>query len=143
MWDEFRTLDTRRQELVTLLEEMEEREAIACEKADRIENKVFRLTRKYGRLVQDKEETEEWIAEVENLDGGTPEERRRKTNAREALEAIMREIRQLSARACALDEERWHWRAEELKAEDGQGELEEGIERLRAELEAVLARGCD
>jgi hypothetical protein len=70
MWDEFRTLDTRRQELVSLLEEMEEREAIACEKADRIEKKVFSLTRKYGRLVQDKEETKEWLAEVENLGGG-------------------------------------------------------------------------
>ena len=125
MWDEFRTIDTRRQELVTLLEEMEEREAIACEKADRVEKKVFRLTRKYGRLVQEKEE---WMAEVKNLAGGIPEERRRKTNAREALEAIMNEIRQLAARTCELDKERWHWRAEELKAEDGQGELEEGIE---------------
>jgi chromosome segregation ATPase len=143
MWDEFRTLYTRRQELATLLEEMEEREAIACERADRIEKKVFRLTRKYGRLLQDKEETEEWIAEGENLGGGTPEERKRKTNARQALEAIMREIRQLSARACALDEKRWRWRSEELKAEDGQYKLEENIERLRAELEAVLARGCD
>ena len=55
----------------------------------------------------------------------------------------MREIRQLSARACALDEKRWRWRSEELKAEDGQYKLEENIERLRAELEAILARGCD
>jgi hypothetical protein len=39
----------------------------------------------------------------------------------------MREIRQLSARACALDEKRWRWRLEEHKAEDRQYELEENM----------------
>ena len=140
MWSEFRKIDTRRQGLVTLREEMEEREAIACEKADRVEKEVFRMTRKYGRLVQEKEE---WMAEAKNLAEGTPDERRRKKIAREALKAIMNEIHQLAARTYELDKERWHYRAEELRAEDGQGELEEGIERLRAELEEILARGCD
>ena len=143
MWDEFRALDTRRQELTKLLDKLEDREADSCERADRIDRKVFRLTRKYGRLLQDKEETEEWVAEVENLGGETPEERKRKRNARQALEAIMREIHQLSARASALDEKRWRWRYEEHKAEDGQYEIGENIERLKADLEAVLAGGGD
>jgi chromosome segregation ATPase len=143
MWDEFRALDTRRQELTKLLDKLEDREADSCERADRIDRKLFRLTKKYGRLLQDKEETEEWVAEVENLGGETPEERKRKRNARQALEAIMREIHQLSARASALDEKRWRWRYEEHKAEDGQYEIGENIERLKADLEAVLAGGGD
>jgi hypothetical protein len=88
MWDEFRALDNRRQELTTLLEEMEEREAVACERADRIERKVFRLTRKYGRLLQDKEETEEWIAEVENLGGGL----RRSGNGRRMRDKLWKQL---------------------------------------------------
>ena len=55
----------------------------------------------------------------------------------------MREIRQLSARASALDEKRWRWRYEEHKAEDEQYKIEENIERLKADLEAVLAGGSD
>jgi hypothetical protein len=89
-----------------LLDKLVDREADACENTDRIDMRVIRLTRKYGRLLQDKEEAEEWIADVENLGVDTPEERKRERerNARQALEAIMREIHQLSARASALDE---------------------------------------
>ena len=106
MWEAFRALDNRRQELTKLLDKLVDREADACEKTDRIDMRVICLTRKYGRLLQDKEEAEEWIADVENLGVDTPEERKRERerNARQALEAIMREIHQLSARASALDE---------------------------------------
>jgi hypothetical protein len=37
MWSKFRKIDTQRQQLVTSLKEMEDQEAFACEKADRVE----------------------------------------------------------------------------------------------------------
>ena len=143
MWEAFRVLDKRRQELTKLLDKLVDREADACERADRIDMRVIRLTKKYRRLLQDKEEAEEWVADVENLGVDTPEERKRERNARQSLEAIRREIHQLSARASALDEKRWRWRYREHKAEEEQYKLEENIERLKVDLEAVLAEGGD
>ena len=93
MWAEFRELDRQRQELSIRL--------------DKLDKKVFRLTRKYKRLLQDEEETEEWVAEVEILGTDSTGKSQRENNARQALEAIRREIRQLSVKASALDEKRW------------------------------------
>ena len=59
------------------------------------------------------------------------------------MEAIRREIRQLSVKASALDEKRWRWRFEEHKAEEEQYELGDRIDKLKAALERVLAEGGD
>ena len=59
------------------------------------------------------------------------------------MEAIRREIRQLSVKASALDEKRWRWRFREHKAEEEQYELEDSIDKLKAALERVLAEGGD
>ena len=76
MWEEFRELDRQRQELNRRLDRLVDREADACERADLIDTRVFRLTRKYKRLLQDEEETEEWVAEVESLGTDTPGKRK-------------------------------------------------------------------
>ena len=59
------------------------------------------------------------------------------------MEAIRRDIHQLSARASALDEKRWRWRYREHKAEEEQYGLEESIDQLKVDLERVLAEGGD
>jgi hypothetical protein len=56
MWRKFRKADTQRQQLATSMEDMEEQEAFACERADRAEKEVIRLTKKFGRLVREKGE---------------------------------------------------------------------------------------
>ena len=56
MWSKFRKVDTQQQQLATAMEDMEEHEAFACERADKAEKKVIRLTKKFGRLVREKGE---------------------------------------------------------------------------------------
>ena len=141
MWEAFRVLDEQIQMLTMLWDGLVDREADACKLADLIDLRVIRLTKKYKRLLQD--EAEEWVADVESLGVDTPRERKRESNAREALETIRKEIRQLSARARALDEKRWLWRHREHKFEDGQYGLEESIDQLKVDLERVLLEGSD
>ena len=143
MWEAFRVLDKQRQELTKLLDRLVDREADACKRADLIDMRGIRLTKKYRRLLQDEAEAEEWVADVESLGVDTPEERKRESDARQALEAIRRDIHQLSAKASALDEKRWRWRYREHKAEEEQYGLEENIDQLKADLERVLAEGGD
>ena len=73
----------------------------------------------------------------------TPRERKRESDARQALEAIRRDIHQLSTRASALDEKRWLWRYREHESEEGQYGLEESIDQLKVDLERGLAEGGD
>ena len=143
MWEKFRVLD-RRSQLPTMLRDgLVDREADTCKLADLIDLRVIRLTNKYKRLLQDEAEAEEWVSDVESLGVDTPRERKRESDARQALEAIRRDIQQLSARASALDEKRWLWRYREHEFEDGQYGLEESIDQLKVDLERVLAEGGD
>jgi hypothetical protein len=57
MWRKFRKVDTQRQQLATSMEDMEEQEAFACERADLMEKEVIRRTKKFGRLVREKGES--------------------------------------------------------------------------------------
>ena len=57
MWKKFREIDTERQQLVASLRDWEEQEALACERADQVEEEVVRLTKEYGRLAREKGET--------------------------------------------------------------------------------------
>ena len=114
---------------------------MACERADQVEKEVVRLTKKYGCLAREKEE---WMEEARNLAGENKNgrgRRKKKKIAREALRQIVEEIHQLAARTSELNRERSHYRAEEIRAEDGQGELGDAIERLRDQLEEILAKG--
>ena len=138
MWEAFRALDRQRQELNKRLDRLD-----ACKRADLIDMRVIHLTIKYKRLVQDEEEAEEWVADVESLGVDSPGERKRENDARQALEAIRRDIRQLSAKASALDDKRWRWRFREHKAAEEQYELEDCIDKLKVALERVLVEGGD
>ena len=90
MWEAFRVLDEQIQMLTMLRDGLVDREADACKLADLIDLRVIRLTKKYKRLLQDEAEAEEWVADVESLGIDTPRERKRESNAREALETIER-----------------------------------------------------
>ena len=83
------------------------------------------------------------VADVESLGVDTPKEKKREIDAREALAVTQREIRQLSARARALDEKRWLWRQKEHQFEEGQYGLEESIDQLKEDMERVLSEGAD
>ena len=143
MWEAFRVLDEQIQMLTMLRDSLVDREADTCKLADLIDMRVIRLTKKYKRLLQDEAEAEEWVADVESLGIDTPRERKRESNAREALVTIRKEIHQLSARARALDEKRWLWRQKEHHFEEGQYGLEESIDQLKVDLERVLSEGAD
>ena len=56
MWSKFRKVDTQRQQLALSLEEMEDQEVFACEKADWAGEEEVRLTKKFGRLAREKGE---------------------------------------------------------------------------------------
>ena len=143
MWKTFRVLDEQMQMLSLHRDSLEDREAGACQLADLIDMRVIHLTKKYKRLLQDEDEAEGWVADVESLGVKTPREKKRESNAREALAAIRKEIRQLSARAHALDEKRWLWRQKEHQFEEGQYVLEESIDQLKEDMERVLSEGAD
>ena len=143
MWEVFRVLDEQIQSLSGLRECLVEREADACAAADRIDQRVIRLTKKYKRLLQDRTEAEEWVADVALLGVDTLREKKRENDAQMVLQTIRKEIIQLTVRVRALDEKRWLWRYREHSCEDGQYELEESIDQLKMDLERVLSEGCD
>ena len=81
MWEAFRVLDRQRQKLTMLRDGLVDREADACKRADLIDMRVFRLTKKYKRPLQDEAEAEEWVADVESLGVDTSGERKRESDA--------------------------------------------------------------
>ena len=81
MWEAFRVLDEQIQSLSGLWECLVEREADACAAADCIDQRVIQLTKKYKRLLQDKTEAEEWVADVALLGVDTLREKKRENDA--------------------------------------------------------------
>ena len=119
-----------------------EQEADACAAADRLDRRVYSLTRKYEHLREERIEAEEWVADVALLGVDTQRERERESNAQTMLQTIRKEIVELCVRARALDDKRWLYRYREHYCEDGQYELESTIDRLKVDLEGILSEGC-
>ena len=115
-----------------------EQEADACEAADRLDLKVFSLTRKYERL---RTEAEQWVADIAREGLSSLRNKGGEDNAQRMLQTVREEIRQLCVRARKLDDKRWLFRYNEHYCEDGQYELEDTIDRMKADLEKILAQG--
>ena len=141
MWAAFRELDQKIRSLSELRDYLVEQEAEACAAADRMDLRVYSLTRKYKRLRKDRTEAEEWVADVARLGVSSLRERGRENNAQMMLQTIRKEIIELCVRARALDDKRWLYRYSEHYCEDGQYELEDTIDRLKADLESILSQG--
>ena len=141
MWAAFRELDRKIRSLSEIRDYLVEQEAEACAAADRIDLRVYSLTRKYERLREERIEAEEWVADVARLGVSSLRERGRENNAQMMLQTIRKEIIELCGRARALDDKRWLYRYSEHYCEDGQYELEDTIDRLKADLESILSQG--
>ena len=115
-----------------------EQEADACEAADRLDLRVHSLTRKYERL---RTEAEQWVADIAREGVSSLRDRGRENNAQMMLQTVRKEIRQLCVRARTLDDKRWLFRYNEHYCEDGQYELEDTIDRLKADVEKILSQG--
>ena len=142
MWVAFRELDQKIRSFSELRGCLVEQEADACAAADRIDLRVFSLNRKYDRLMRERTEAEEWVADVALLGVDTQRERERESNALKMLQTIHEDIVKLCVRARALDDKRWLYRYREHYCENGQYELESTIDRLKADLESILYEGC-
>ena len=141
MWTAFRALDQKIQSFTELRDHLVELEADACATADRLDLRVHGFTRRYERLLEDRVEAEEWVADVALLGVDTQRERERESNAQMMLETIRREITELCVRARALDDERWLHRYREHFSEERQYEIEDVIDQLKIDLEIILAEG--
>ena len=138
MWAAFRELDRKIRSLSEVRDYLVEQEADACEAADRLDLRVHSLTRKYERL---RTEAEQWVADIAREGVSSLRDRGRENNAQMMLQTIRKEIRQLCVRARTLDDKRWLFRYNEHYCEDGQYELEDTIDRLKADLEKILSEG--
>ena len=138
MWAAFRELDRKIRSLSEVRDYLVEQEADACEAADRLDLRVHSLTRKYERL---RTEAEQWVADIAREGVSSLRDRGRENNAQMMLQTIRKEIRQLCVRARTLDDKRWLFRYNEHYCEDGQYELEDTIDRLKADLEKILSQG--
>ena len=138
MWTAFRELDRKIRSLSEVRDYLVEQEADACEAADRLDLKVHSLTRKYERL---RTEAEQWVADIAREGVSSLRDRGRENNAQMMLQTIRKEIRQLCVRARTLDDKRWLFRYNEHYCEDGQYELEDTIDRLKADVEKILSEG--
>ena len=142
MWVAFRELDQKIQSFTELRDRLVEQEADACAAADRLDLRVYSLTRKYEHLREERIEAEEWVADVALLGVDTQRERERENNAQMMLQTIRKEYVELCVRARALDDKRWLHRYREHYCEDCQYELENTIDRLKVDLESILSEGC-
>ena len=138
MWTAFRELDRKIRSLSEVRDYLVEQEADACEAADRLELKVHSLTRKYERL---RTEAEQWVADIAREGLSSLRNKGGENNAQMMLQTVREEIRQLCVRARTLDDKRWLFRYNEHYCEDGQYELEDTIDRLKADLEKILSQG--
>ena len=138
MWAAFRELDRKIRSLSEVRDYLVEQEADACEAADRLDLRVHSLTRKYERL---RTEAEQWVADIAREGVSSLRDRGRENNAQMMLQTIRKEIRQLCVRARTLDDKRWLFRYNEHYCEDGQYELEDTIDRLKADVEKILSQG--
>ena len=73
MWVAFRELDQKIRSFSELRGCLVEQEADACAAADRLDLRVFSLNRKYDRLMKERTEAEEWVADVALLGVDTHE----------------------------------------------------------------------
>ena len=138
MWAAFRELDRKIRSLSEVRDYLVEQEADACEAADRLDLRVHSLTRKYERL---RTEAEQWVADIAREGVSSLRDRGKENNAQMMLQTIRKEIRQLCVRARTLDDKRWLFRYNEHYCEDGQYELEDTIDRLKADVEKILSQG--
>ena len=138
MWAAFRELDRKIRSLSEVRDYLVEQEADACEAVDRLDLRVHSLTRKYERL---RTEAEQWVADIAREGVSSLRDRGRENNAQMMLQTVRKEIRQLCVRARTLDDKRWLFRYNEHYCEDGQYELEDTIDRLKADVENILSQG--
>ena len=138
MWAAFRELDRKIRSLSEVRDYLVEQEADACEAADRLDLRVHSLTRKYERL---RTEAEQWVADIAREGLSSLRNKGGEDNAQRMLQTVREEIRQLCVRARKLDDKRWLFRYNEHYCEDAQYELEDKIDRMKADLEKILAQG--
>ena len=138
MWAAFRELDRKIRSLSKVRDYLVEQEADACEAADRLDLRVHSLTRKYERL---RTEAEQWVADIAREGLSSLRNKGGENNAQMMLQTVREEIRQLCVRARKLDDKRWLFRYNEHYCEDGQYELEDTIDRLKADVEKILSEG--
>ena len=138
MWAAFRELDRKIRSLSEVRDYLVEQEADACEAADRLDLRVHSLTRKYERL---RTEAEQWVADIAREGVSSLRDKGGENNAQMMLQTVREEIRQLCVRARTLDDKRWLFRYNEHYCEDGQYELEDTIDRLKADVEKILSEG--
>ena len=138
MWAAFRELDRKIRSLSEVRDYLVEQEADACEAADRLDLRVHSLTRKYERL---RTEAEQWVADIAREGLSSLRNKGGENNAQMMLQTVREEIRQLCVRARKLDDKRWLFRYNEHYCEDGQYELEDTIDRLKADVEKILSQG--
>ena len=138
MWAAFCELDRKIRSLSEVRDYLVEQEADACEAADRLDLRVHSLTRKYERL---RTEAEQWVADIAREGLSSLRNKGGENNAQMMLQTVREEIRQLCVRARTLDDKRWLFRYNEHYCEDGQYELEDTIDRLKADVEKILSQG--
>ena len=138
MWAAFCELDRKIRSLSEVRDYLVEQEADACEAADRLDLRVHSLTRKYERL---RTEAEQWVADIAREGLSSLRNKGGENNAQMMLQTVREEIRQLCVRARTLDDKRWLFRYNEHYCEDGQYELEDTIDRLKADVENILSQG--
>ena len=141
MWTAFRELDRKIRSLSELRGYLEVQEGVANAAADRVDQRVYSLGRKFDRLMDDRTEVEAWLTDIVRGGVSSLRDTERADNARRMLQLINREVLAICERARALDDRRWLFRFSEHYCESGQYSLEETIERLQADLENIVFQG--
>ena len=141
MWTAFRELDRKIRSLSELRGYLEVQEGVANAAADRVDQRVYSLGRKFNRLMDDRTEAEAWLTDIVRGGVSSLRDTERADNARRMLQLINREVLAICERARALDDRRWLFRFSEHYCESGQYSLEETIERLQSDLENIMSQG--
>ena len=134
MWTAFRELDRKIRSLSELRGYLEVQEGVANAAADRVDQRVYSLGRKFDRLMDDRTEAEAWLTDIVRGGVSSLRDTERADNARRMLQLINREVLAICERARALDDRRWLFRFSEHYCE-------EPIERLQSNLENIVFQG--
>ena len=141
MWTAFRELDRKIRSLSELRGYLEVQEGVANAAADRVDQRVYSLGRKFDRLMDDRTEAEAWLTDIVRGGVSSLRDTERADNARRMLQLINREVLTICERARALDDRRWLFQFSEHYCESGQYSLEETIELLQSDLENIMSQG--
>ena len=116
-------------------------ESVANSVVDCAGSQVISLGRKFDRLESDRTKAQARLAEIIQNGESSLRSFEMAKKAQEVLLQIRKESLEVCAQAKLLNERRNHFLADVEYAEVSQYPLEEEIDRLRAELEAILSAG--